>query len=84
MNNGIIFPVQSRMKDEQKNPKDLHGIKIRKILSKREEGRQRNVLDPMSWKEAVYFDVGYSSFTSQFYFEGSSFCTGPDVRWSLL
>lgn len=84
MNNGIIFPVQSKTKDEQKNPKDLHGIKIRKILSKREEGMQRNVLDPMSWKEFVYFDVGYSSFTSQFDFEVSSFCTGLDVRWSHL
>lgn len=59
--------VQSKIKDEQKNPKDLHGIKMRKRPSKKEEGMQRNVLDPMSWKEEVYLDVGYS-FTSQFDF----------------
>lgn len=68
VNNDVIFLVQSKIKDEQKNPKDLYGIKMRKRLSKREEGMQRNVLDPTSWKEEVYLDVGYPSCTSQFDF----------------
>lgn len=48
INSSIIFPNQSKAKNEPKTHKDLRGVRIRKNYSEREDRLERNILDTTS------------------------------------
>jgi len=81
VNNGIIFAGQGQEKGGQKDHEDLHGVRIRGRMVR--EGRGNgNFLMPHPGRKLSTL-MSTTSLLRQFDFEVSSFCTGPDVRWSL-
>ena len=81
VNSGIIFAGQGQEKGGQKNHKDLHGVRIRGRMVRAGRGNRNFLIPHLGRKLSTLMSA--TSLARQFDFEVSSFCTGPDVRWSL-